>query len=243
MLKKVMKSAAAAKAASFLMGAYIHFVYGTSPWKIIDRHFYDDAAAREKGVIIAFWHHQLMIAPRVRRETDRRFYMLISAHRDGDIITDSVRSFDLDFIRGSAANPKKAHKDKGGATASVQIIAALRDGHVVGMTPDGPRGPRERANMGVVRLSQISQAPIIPIGLSVSRGRRLNTWDGFLLAWPFSKGVCVASDPIEPPAENDDSALESTRQSVENALISVTRRADEITGRQGRSQSRESTQS
>lgn len=232
MLKRFAKSAAAAGTASLLIGAYIRFVRATSQWTYVGREHFDEAAAKGKGVILAFWHGRMLMTPGIRGETDKRVFMLISAHRDGEIIANGVKSFGVEFIRGSAANPKKPEKNKSGASAIVQMTAALKEGHIVGVTPDGPRGPAETVQKGVIRLAQITGAPILPAAYSVSRGKHLSTWDRFLLAGPFSKGVYAAGPAIEIPPENDPATVERAQRTVENALRSITRRADELTGRQ-----------
>ena len=230
MLKRLAKSRIVGKIASFLIGSYIHFVHATSRWTIIGVDQADRAADRGNGLVVVFWHGRLMMAPVMRKQTAKRFFMLISAHRDGDIIKDSVKSFGLEFIRGSTANPRKPKSDKGGLTASVEMLEALSAGHIVGITPDGPRGPREKLQAGAIRIAQHAGAPIAPMAISVSRGKLMKSWDRFLLAWPFSHCTVIVGPVIEPPAKNDAEALETTRQSVENALISLTREADEMTG-------------
>jgi lysophospholipid acyltransferase (LPLAT)-like uncharacterized protein len=231
MLKRLAKSAAAAQLASLLIGAYIRLVHATSRWDFVGRDHFDNAAAGGQGVILAFWHGRLMMASTVRSQTDKRVFMLISAHRDGEIIAKGVHSFGVEFIRGSAANPKKPGKNKGGASAIAQMIAVLKSGHVVGVTPDGPRGPGERVQKGIIRLAQMSGAPIVPAAYSVSRGPQMKTWDRFLLALPFSRGVYVAGPAIEIPKENDAETVETARRTVENALLDVTQRADALVGR------------
>lgn len=231
MLKRFAKSAFAAKIASFLVSGYIRLVHGTSRWEFIGREHFDAAAATGKGVILVFWHGRLLMAPTVRGETDKRVFMLISAHRDGEIIANGVKSFGVEFIRGSAANPKKPQKNKSGASAIAQMTVALKEGHVVGVTPDGPRGPREKVQKGVIRLAQMTGATILPAAYSASRGARLNSWDRFLLAAPFSRGAYVAGPAIQISAENDPETVERARRNVENALLSVTHEADALVGR------------
>ena len=231
MIKSFLKSAFAAHAAAFLIGSYIRLVYWTTRWTIVDRENFDNAEAEGRGVIFAFWHGRLMMSPKLRDETHRRVFMLISAHRDGEIIANAVKSFGVEFIRGSAANPKKPGENKHGASAVAQILSALEAGDVVGVTPDGPRGPGERVKNGTIKLAQLSGSPIVPAGISLSRGKRLSTWDGFLLAAPFSRGFYVAGPAIEVGPESDPEALETARLKLENALIDITRKADELAGR------------
>jgi len=233
MFKRLAKSALAAHIASFVIGLYIRLIHATSRWRFIGREYFDAAAAHERGVILTFWHGRLLMAPTLRGETDRRVFMLISAHRDGEIIANGVKSFGVEFIRGSAANPKKPAKNKSGAPALTQMIAALKDGHIVGITPDGPRGPGMRANKGVIKLAQMTGAPIIPAAYSVSRGRRLNSWDKFLLAAPFSRGYYVAGAPITVPADADFDTVEAARLALEDALNAATAKADDLASKTG----------
>ena len=231
MLKRFAKSRFAASLAATLIGAYIRLVIGTTRWTLVDREHFDEAARGGKGVIFAFWHGRLMLSPRLCKETERQVFMLISANRDGEIIANAVKSFDLSFIRGSAANPKKPGKNKRGAPAVTQMIAALENGDIVGLTPDGPRGPGEKVQAGIIKLAQMSGSPIVPAGISVSGGRRLSTWDGFLLAVPFSRGYVVGGRPITVGPENSGETVESARRNVEKALSGVTQRADALAGR------------
>mgnify|MGYP001496423611 CR=1 FL=1 len=228
MLKRLLKSAFAMRIAAWLIGFYIRLVHATSRWTLVGFENFETAAAQGKGVILAFWHGRLLMAASVRRETDRPVYMLISAHRDGEIIARGVSGFGVNFIRGSAANPNKPGKNKSGASAIAQMLAALEDGAVVGFTPDVPKGPGEKAKPGVIRLAEMSGAPIVPAAYATSRGKRLSSWDRFWLAAPFSKGYYVAGAPIHVPANADEAAREHARKALEEALTQVTRKADAL---------------
>ncbi len=234
MLKRLARSDAATRLASVLIGLYIRLVHATSRWTMVGLEHFDAAAGDGKGVILAFWHGRLLMGAAIRRETDRRVFMLISAHRDGEIIARGVSGFGIDFIRGSAADPLKPGKNKSGASAIAQMLAALAEGAIVGFTPDGPRGPGEKVKPGVIRLAQMSGAPIVPAAYSISRGKRLSSWDRFLLAAPFSRGYYVAGAPIRVPADADAKTRERFRLELEAALGAVTQNADAQAGRDDR---------
>lgn len=217
--------------AAALIRAYIRLVHKTSRWRHIGREHIDPLLESRRGVILAFWHQRLLMAAAIRSETDTRVFMLISAHRDGEIIAKAVKPFGVELIRGSAADPRKAEKSKGGASAIARMAAALKEGCVVGMTPDGPRGPRGKARMGVVRLARLSGAPIVPAAFSTSRGPFLGTWDRFLLASPFSEGSYAVGQPIFVPPDAEGETLEKYRVAVERALDDVASEADRAVGR------------
>lgn len=239
MLKRLLRSRPAMRAAAWLIGAYIGLVYATSRWTLEGQSHVEEALKGGKGVILAFWHGRLLMAATVRKHTNARVFMLISAHRDGEIIAQGVRNFGIEFIRGSAANPKKPGKNKSGASAIAQMVAALEKNAIVGFTPDGPKGPGESLKPGVIRLAQMSGAPIIPAAYSVTLGKRLSTWDRFLLAAPFSKGYYIAGAPITVPAEVSGETLDRVRAEVEAALAAVTLEADMKAGRRAGRQTEE----
>jgi len=226
MLKRLIRTKPAMAAASFLITVYIRLIVWTSQRRIVGKEHLVGAAAGGKGVILAFWHGRMLLAATVRDVVDSRMYMLVSVHRDGEIITNAVKPFGIDFIRGSAANPKKRERDKSGASATAQMIAALNNGDAVGFTPDGPRGPAEKVKIGLVKLAQLSGAPILPVAFSSSRGWRLKSWDRFLLSLPFSRCRHVAAPAVWVAPDSDDEALETAREQVERALKDVCRQAD-----------------
>lgn len=233
MFKQLARSAFVGGVLSALIGIYIRFVFKTSRWEYVGREPIDALLAEGRGFIVAFWHQRLMMGPALRYQTDRRVIMLASANPGADVIVNAVRPFGVEFIRGSAANPKKAFKDKGGAPAVAQMIAALKEGAIIGMTPDGPRGPSRKAQPGIARLAYLSGAPIITGAFSASRGWRLGTWDRFFLAAPFSHGVLVGGGPaIAPPIDASPEEIERVRSAVE---ASINRAADEADARTGRS--------
>lgn len=230
--KKIAGSAFVGAILSGLITFYIWLVISTSRRTDIGRDIALAAADEPSGLIVAFWHQRLLLAVQLRRETNRKVYMLVSANRDGEIIANAVRPFGVEMIRGSAANPRKADKSKSGAPALTQMIAALNEGAIVGVTPDGPRGPRGRAHMGAVRLARLSGAPILPIAYAASSGRFLErTWDRFLAPFPFGRTAFVAAEPIRVAGDAAPETLEKARAALESALTDATGCADSAVGR------------
>jgi hypothetical protein len=110
------------------------------------------------------------------------------------------------------------------------MIAALGEGAVIGITPDGPRGPARIAKPGVVQLAAMTGAPILPGAYATSRGRELSTWDGFFLAAPFSRGVFVGRPPIKVPRGAGKEELEAARRLLESELNEAQRLAEQRVG-------------
>ena len=232
-IKRSLQSDWARRLASRAIAAYIGLVYKTSRWRRRGWTHFEQLEEDSEGFILAFWHRHLMMAPTARGESAKPVYMLVSNHRDGEIIAKAAAPFGVRFIRGSSANQKKKFKDKSGAPALVQMIAALNEGAIVGVTPDGPRGPRQKAQMGVIRLAQLAGAPILPAACLTSRRLELKTWDRFCLPLPFSRGAYVVGAPIAPPRTTKPTDLAAAREALECSLNNLSDEAMKTVQRNG----------
>ncbi len=228
LLKRIGRSAPVRAAACFLAAAYIRFVHATSSWTVVNgetpRRFWD----AKRPFILAFWHGRILMMPYCWPR-DRRMNMLISRHRDGGLIADTIAWFGLGVVRGSTARPGR-ERDKGAQAALMEMIRKLKGGDYVGITPDGPRGPRMRASEGVVAVARLAGVPVIACSYATRRRRVLSSWDRFTVALPFTRGVFVWGEPIEVAAGARGEALDAARLRVEESLNAVTREADRIAG-------------
>ena len=126
------------------------------------------------------------------------------------------------MIRGSTA--------RGGSQALLEMIRSSSDAHL-GITPDGPRGPRRQLKPGAVVVASQSGLPIVPIGIGFARAWRFGSWDRFALPLPFSTLVGVMGEPIVVPANLDRSGLALWTQLVEQRLLGLTAQAEEWAAR------------
>ncbi len=106
------------------------------------------------------------------------------------------------------------------------MIKAIQNGSDIVIAPDGPKGPHQKAQMGVVELSRLTGKPMVPVSFSASKKILLNTWDRFLLPYPFSTGVFIWGDPIYIDPNGDRNHLEERRQLLQNRLNELTEQAD-----------------
>jgi lysophospholipid acyltransferase (LPLAT)-like uncharacterized protein len=110
------------------------------------------------------------------------------------------------------------------------MLKALKAGEVVGITPDGPRGPRMRASDGIVTVARMAGVPVVPVTYAVARRRVLSTWDRFVLPLPFSAGVFAWGPPIEVPRDLDAAGIETVRRRIETELTGLADAADRMCG-------------
>ena len=170
----------------------------------------------------AFFHDQLLLMTYsyLGQESGRRLAVLSSRHRDGEYVALTLQRFGHTMVRGSPG--------RGGAAVLVEMIRHLRAGRDAAFATDGPRGPRHRVQIGVVEAARLGRAPIVPVAFGVSRGRRLRSWDRFLVPSPFSRGVFVYGAPIPVEARADREAMEGIRAGLEGALETLTARAERL---------------
>lgn len=206
----------------WLGSLYIRLIGVTTRWQVVGGDIPEKFWENNKPFIVAFWHGRLLMVPYCW-DLSKTVFMLISQHRDGQIIARTVSHFGFRSAEGSSS--------KGGARALRQMLKVLDAGDYVGITPDGPRGPRMRASEGIVSVARLSGVPVIPLANSVARGRNLNSWDRFLLPGPFSRGAIVWGTPIEVARDADEQAQAQARLRIEDSLNALTREADEMVGR------------
>jgi lysophospholipid acyltransferase (LPLAT)-like uncharacterized protein len=115
--------------------------------------------AQGQRVILAFWHAQQLMMPLGFPGLEA--HVLISQHRDGELIRRIVARFGLDAVRGSST--------RGGADAFRKLIRLGRSGYNLVLTPDGPKGPRQIAKVGVVQLARATGLPIVPMAFGCSK--------------------------------------------------------------------------
>ena len=226
--RRIRKSDTVRNAGCWLLAQYIRLVWATGRWEIRGAEAAEKYWREGKPFIISFWHGRMLILPAMWPTTSK-IQMLISMHRDGELIARAIGYFGHGTVRGSAAKPGSA-KDRGGAAALRGMLKTLKANGYVGITPDGPRGPRMRATDGIVTVARMSGTPIMPCSFSSRSRVVLNTWDRFVLPLPFSRGVIVWGAPIFVARDAEGPALDAARAAVEAGLTAVTNTADEMMG-------------
>ena len=204
-----------------IAAGYVWIVRVTSSWVDENKDVTQAAWAGSEPVIIAFWHNRLFLMPYCW-PSRAAFHMLISAHADGRLISKTVSWFGISTVIGSSS--------KGGSQATRELVRLLRNGTAVGITPDGPRGPRMQSGDGAVALAKLSGVTIVPAAVATSRRRLLSSWDKLIIPLPFSKGARVWGAPISVPQDCNASDLSQLREELEHSLIAVSNRADAMVG-------------
>jgi len=222
-VKKIRKSSAARHIAAFFITQYVRLVWLTSRWEILGKEHPASYWDNNKPLICCFWHGRLLMMFKAWGG-GHKLHMLISSHPDGEIIARTTQSFGYGWIAGSST--------RGGRKALTDIIRVLRNGESVGITPDGPRGPRYQASLGIIQMARLGKTAIFPLSYSSTKGRFMKSWDRFFLPLPFGKGVFTYG-PLIDVAESSKSD-EELRQELEKSLINLTQQADLYCGHESK---------
>lgn len=212
------------------LGVYMAFVGATTRWRRVNRAAVEPFWRPGARVIICFWHGRFPLAHKLWAfgRGAPKAKMLVSRSREGEIAGYASRTVGAELIRGSAA---KGRQQKGGMEAVREMVRHIDPGGAIALTPDGPRGPRMRAQLGPVQVAKIAGTPLLCIAWSTRWRIVFQSWDRFILPLPFGRGALVWGEPIAPPAPDASAEeLERVRAALEAELNRITAEADRLAG-------------
>lgn len=170
-------------------------------WRV--RFVNDDVvrALRERGqpFIYVLWHGQLL--PLLWTHRRRGVAVIISEHRDGEIIARIAHALGFHTVRGSTT--------RGAARALLGGSRVVKEGQDLAVTVDGPRGPAGVVAPGAAVIASRTGAPMVPTAAWASRGWRLRSWDRFLVPKPFARVVVAYGPPIAAASASSAAASQT----------------------------------
>jgi len=182
-------------------------------WRIRKQGF--PCPAPDKQFVEAFLHGHMVPYTFVYRDTNQA--VMVSEHRDGEIIAEIAARLGGKIARGSST--------RGGARAYLTMLKTYRDSGWV-MTPDGPRGPIGSVQEGIIKLASDAGRAIRPHGIAVSSAKRLNSWDELVIPYPFCRVVEFVGDPIHVPPKIDRAQRKEFARELERRLGEANREAE-----------------
>ena len=194
-----------------LLGGYLWLVLRTVRWTIVNRGPVDALLADPRGFIVCFWHGRIAASigaqPLCRPLRDTR--LIISLSEDVEFIARAMEMMDLPAFRGSSRRTKDPRRRHSGGAVYRQSLAWVRQGGVLILTPDGPRGPAEQMAEGPVRMASRTGAAVLLMGLATAPAARLKGWDRMQLPRPFGRGVILFDGPVHAPENLDPEAMKA----------------------------------
>ena len=165
---------------------------------------------REKpAALFVIWHDQTIVPLHLFRGTG--ITTLMSTSRNGRMFARVWGLFGWPVIFGST-NKKAA------VAALRDMLNRLENGVTVGLTPDGPRGPRHEAHGGTVYLASKTGTQILPMAWRCSNAWVLPTWDKYLIPKPFSRVHLHVGPPLRVPPKLSREETDEWQFRVADAL-------------------------
>ena len=159
--------------------------------------------------ILTLWHgHIFYLFYYLRRRPD--FHLLISPSLDGDLLARLAQLMGYSVIRGSTF--KKA------VSSGRSLIKVLRSGERIIIIADGSRGPRIKAQAGSIQIAGMTNSPLIPMTYEAKRKFYLDTWDRFVLPFPFTHCSVIFGKPISVPNRLNERVVWQKQDELEKAL-------------------------
>jgi lysophospholipid acyltransferase (LPLAT)-like uncharacterized protein len=194
----------------------IRLIGATLRWEIEGLQSLDSVHSKGKQFILTFWHGRIFMATYYFR--DRGIVVMTSQNRDGEYIARVIQRFGYRAVRGSSS--------RGSHRATVECLRAMKDGKDLGLTIDGPRGPRYVAKPGAVYLAKKSGNPVIPFNVAVEKKWVAHSWDQFQIPKPFSRAIVLVGDPIYADAEMNREQLQAIEAKIQSMLDELRDRSD-----------------
>jgi len=173
---------------SLLLWVAFYLCAGTCRLRVKGREILERVARAGEGGILLGWHGTLTLPVYFLRRY--RLTVLVSPSREGRVLAR--------FVKGLGWRPIMGSSFKGGVAGLKSCLKALKRGEMLGIIPDGPRGPARTIQPGVVYLAEISGCPLVPVGAFARPAKILNTWDRHIVPLPFiSRGAVVFGEPLK----------------------------------------------
>ncbi|NLK67030.1 MAG: lysophospholipid acyltransferase family protein [Campylobacteraceae bacterium] len=164
--------------------------------------------------VVVFWHGRLaMMSFAYRRYwtkdhgEKKQGKVIISDHKDGEIITQVISNFGIKAVRGSSR--------KGAARALINAFREIKNGVDIIITPDGPRGPLHSVADGAVTIAQKMNLEICAGNYEASRYWQLKSWDEMIIPKPFSK----INYSLSPPFSVQGLEIDAAKEKIKNELF------------------------
>ncbi len=165
--------------------------------------------------IYIFWHEYILFPLHMRGHAN--LSMLLSQHRDADILLEVAKHMGFQFVRGSTSS---------GGTSALRELSRRGQSMHLAITPDGPRGPRRTLAQGPIYLSSKLGMPLVAMGFGYDNPWRLGSWDRFAVPKPYSHARAVVSPAMVMPPDLDREGVEHYRLEVETMLNRLTCEAE-----------------
>jgi lysophospholipid acyltransferase (LPLAT)-like uncharacterized protein len=180
-----------------LARAFLALIWATCRLKVVrgEQHL-EALRVSEQPAVIVYWHQMHVFGSWLLYRAARRgmpLAVLTSPSVSGEVPAAMITRWGMRPVRGSSTrSAAEALRDM------YTVVATDRQSLVV--TADGPKGPLHEFKPGAILLARMSKAPVVPMAWAATRVTRWQSWDQFIVPWPFSRVAIVVGEPWRVPA-------------------------------------------
>ncbi|MBI2433966.1 MAG: lysophospholipid acyltransferase family protein [Candidatus Hydrogenedentes bacterium] len=189
-------------------------------YEVRNKRYLDDAMGQRGHALLALWHESTALLAHGYQGLN--YHSTASYSFDGELAARLVTYFGAEAVRGSSS--------RGGSEALRELQKAIELVPCVGLTVDGPKGPRRTVKPGIAILAARAQVPILPVAAALTRRIRLTSWDRMPVPLPFGRIVVDYAPPIAPPPNDSQEEVEKTRVLVDSVLNQMQSSLEEAIG-------------
>ncbi|MGQ0697940.1 MAG: lysophospholipid acyltransferase family protein [Panacagrimonas sp.] len=212
-----------ARVLGFILSLVMRLIFFTSRKTFTNAAVMERHLDQDRPFILVSWHNRNIMACfgyLAHQRPNRRFIPLASASRDGSLAAAAMHSLGVECIRGSSS--------QGGSKALRQMLRAVKAGNDLGITPDGPRGPKYKVQPGVVTTARMTGIPLIPMAYQARRKKILQSWDAMIVPYPFNELHYAYGEPIHVAKDADEAEMERCRVRVEQEMMRLVALVDSM---------------
>jgi lysophospholipid acyltransferase (LPLAT)-like uncharacterized protein len=184
-------------------------------WRVSGFEHFEGILASGRYPVMAFWHGRIL--PALYYFRHRNIAVITSDNFDGEWIARIIHRFGYTTARGSTS--------RHAARAALRARRMMAEGHPVGVTLDGPRGPALEAQPGAIWLAKVTGNPILPFHIDAERHWTAPSWDATQVPLPFSRVALAVGEPLPVPADASDADLEAVKDRLTSILEALRQRA------------------
>ena len=216
-IKRISKNRFGQKFLGYLVFIITSFTFKSISWKSLknSNSYY---FKKKEAIIFCTWHNRLYCGPYLLPKDKLVINALQSFHSDGMMTDVLFKLIKMKIIYGSSK--------KKGVSAFIKMTKAIKNGESLAITPDGPKGPREIVKDGIIKLAQNTGAPIVPLFWKVKNHKILNSWDNFIIPFPFSKGVYIFGKPIHVKRKVTEKKLFEIKNVIQDEFDRLTKEVE-----------------
>jgi lysophospholipid acyltransferase (LPLAT)-like uncharacterized protein len=172
--------------------------------------------SNQGGFILAGWHNQILsltvhCSKELQKKRKIKLIPLVSHSKDGEYIYETFLRFGMESVRGSSS--------RGGAKAFRHLLKLIKSGNVPIFTPDGPRGPIYKVQLGLIQLAQMTNVPIVLFNSVYDNYYEFKSWDKHRFPKFFAKQWILYSEPIQIPQKMNEEEMNQILENVQFKML------------------------